>query len=71
MLSIIVFVVQFEKLVVLLIDVELVTMVELSLGMALGSPIELRNVKAAAIRQLPSTSASADVNGMAELSGFM
>ena len=37
----------------------------------LSSLIELRKVNAAAIRQLPNTSANADVKGMAELSGLM
>lgn len=54
----------------------LLTMVALfvessSVGIAFGSPIELRKVKAAAIKQLPKKSANAEVTGMAELSGLM
>ncbi len=38
---------------------------------AFTSPIASKKVKTAAIKQLPKTSASAEVKGMAQLSGFM
>lgn len=38
---------------------------------AFGSLINFKNVNANAIKQLPVTSANADVNGIAELSGLI